>query len=133
LCLPHMRARKFGKIFNISSIGGKIVTPLGGWYHASKFALEGYSDSLRMEVRPFGIDVIVIEPGGIKTEWGDIAMDNLHRRSGTGPYGRLVEASRRVFGRVEGRASEPRVIAQLIGKAVAARTPGTRYAAGFMS
>ena len=63
LCLPHMRARKSGRIINISSIGGKIATPLGGWYHASKFALEGYSDALRMEVRPFGIDVIVIEGG----------------------------------------------------------------------
>ncbi|MGY3442886.1 SDR family NAD(P)-dependent oxidoreductase [Bradyrhizobium sp. USDA 4473] len=70
LVLPHMRARKFGKIINISSTGGKVASPLGGWYHASKFALEGYSDSLRNEVRPFGVDVIVIEPGGIETEWG---------------------------------------------------------------
>jgi NAD(P)-dependent dehydrogenase (short-subunit alcohol dehydrogenase family) len=67
LCLPHMRERKSGKIVNVSSIGGKCAFPLGGWYHASKFALEGYSDCLRMEVRSFGIDVVVIEPGGTNT------------------------------------------------------------------
>ena len=69
LALPYMRSQKSGKIVNVSSIGGKIAIPLGGWYHASKFALKGYSDALRMEVRPFGIHVIVIEPGGTDTEW----------------------------------------------------------------
>src|ERR1700744_1173807 len=68
LCLPHMRARRYGRIFNISSTGGKIAGPLGGWYYASKFALEGYSDALRNEVARFGIDVVVIEPGGIQSE-----------------------------------------------------------------
>ena len=63
LTVPHMRNQRFGKIVNITSIGGKIATPFGGWYHASKFAVEALSDSLRMEVKPFGIDVIVIEPG----------------------------------------------------------------------
>jgi short-subunit dehydrogenase len=77
-----MRARNFGKIINVSSIGGKCAFPLGGWYHASKFALEGYSDSLRMEVRPFGIDVIVIEPGGTESEWADIAAKESERYSG---------------------------------------------------
>src|ERR1700749_460585 len=67
LSLPHMRAQRYGRIFNISSIGGKLATPLGGWYHASKYALEGYSDSLRNEVARFGIDVVVIEPGEIET------------------------------------------------------------------
>ncbi len=63
LVLPHMRENRYGKIVNISSVGGKIVFPLGGWYHASKFALEALSDSMRNEVREFGVDVIVIEPG----------------------------------------------------------------------
>lgn len=70
-----MRAQRNGRIFNISSIGGKIAGPLGGWYYASKFALEDYSDALRYEVARFGIDVVVIEPGGIKSEWSDIASD----------------------------------------------------------
>ena len=69
LVLPMMRAQKSGKIVNITSIGGKIWEPLGGWYHATKFAVEGLSDCLRVEVAPFGIDVIVIEPGAIRTEW----------------------------------------------------------------
>ena len=76
LILPHMRERSFGKIINISSIGGKCSSPLGGWYHASKFALEGYSDALRNEVRPFGIDVVVIEPGGVVSEWSAVAAKN---------------------------------------------------------
>jgi len=67
LVLPYMRKQRYGRIINISSIGGKFAGPLGGWYHASKFALEGLSDSLRNEVKPFGIDVVVIEPGGVKS------------------------------------------------------------------
>lgn len=69
LVLPHMRSKRTGTIINITSMGGKIHTPLGAWYHGTKFALEAISDCLRMEVKPFGIDVVVIEPGGIKTEW----------------------------------------------------------------
>ena len=67
-------------------MGGKIYTPLGAWYHATKFALEAISDCLRMEVKPFGIDVVVIEPGGISTEWAGIAADKVRAVSGTGPY-----------------------------------------------
>ncbi|MCU1652217.1 MAG: Estradiol 17-beta-dehydrogenase, partial [Pseudonocardia sp.] len=72
LALPYMRDRGAGKIVNISSVGGKIYTPLGAWYHATKHALEGWSDSLRLELKPLGIDVIVIEPGIIRTEFGDV-------------------------------------------------------------
>ena len=70
LVLPHMRENRSGKIVNITSMGGKIHTPLGTWYHATKFALEAISDCLRLELKPFGIDVIVIEPGGIRSDWG---------------------------------------------------------------
>jgi short-subunit dehydrogenase len=63
LALPYMRAQRSGKVINISSIGGKIGEPHGAWYHATKFAVEGLSDSLRMELRQFGIDVVIIEPG----------------------------------------------------------------------
>jgi len=68
--LPYMRQQRYRKIVNISSMGGKIYTPLGSWYHASKHALEGWSDCLRIELAPFGIDVIIIEPGIIETEFG---------------------------------------------------------------
>jgi len=86
LVLPHMRELRSGTIVNISSMGGKIYTPLGGWYHGTKFAVEALSDCLRIETKPFGINVVVIEPGGIKTEWGEIAADGLRKMSGTGPY-----------------------------------------------
>ena len=73
LVTPAMRKNHYGKIVNISSMGGKIWTKFGGWYHATKYVVEGLSDCLRMELKPFGIDVVVVEPGGIKTGWGIIA------------------------------------------------------------
>lgn len=85
LALPHMRRNRTGTIVNITSMGGKIHTPLGAWYHGTKFALEAISDCLRMEVQPFGIDVVVVEPGGIKTEWAGIAADKLLEVSGKVP------------------------------------------------
>ncbi len=101
LVLPRMRDNRYGKIINISSMGGKIALPLGGWYHASKFAIEALSDSLRMEVKPFGIDVIVIEPGGIKSEWGDIAIENLVRVSGDSAYAEMAKGAERSFRKTE--------------------------------
>ncbi len=79
LVTPHMRAQGSGRIINISSIGGKFYEPLGAWYHATKFAVEGFSDSLRLELAPFGIDVVIIEPGPIKTEWNTSARDRPRR------------------------------------------------------
>ena len=81
LVIPHMRTRRLGRIVNISSIGGKIYEPLGAWYHATKFAVEGFSDSLRVELRPFGIDVVIVHPAGIITEWNEIARNSLVERS----------------------------------------------------
>src|SRR5215831_14686635 len=92
LVLPHMRAQRSGTIVNITSMGGKIYGPLGGWYHSTKFALEALSDCLRLEVKPFGIDVVIIEPGGIATEWGGIAADKLRTVSGSGPYSAQANA-----------------------------------------
>ncbi|GAA1863060.1 oxidoreductase [Paeniglutamicibacter psychrophenolicus] len=133
LVLPHMRARGAGTIVNISSMGGKIYTPLGGWYHGTKFALEALSDCLRLEVAPFGIDVVVIEPGGIATEWGPIAGDLVEQASGHGPYGRQAAAVAKLL-RGEttgGRNSPPGVVADAVGRAVRASRPKTRYAVGF--
>ena len=86
LVLPGMREQHSGTIVNITSMGGKIYTPLGAWYHATKHALEALSDCLRMELKPFGIDVVVIEPGGIRTEWPGIAAEKVRAVSGSGPY-----------------------------------------------
>lgn len=86
LVTPSMRKHREGKIVNISSMGGKIWTKFGGWYHATKFAVEGFSDCLRMELAPFGIDVVVVEPGGIKTDWGIIAAEHLKDSAKGGTY-----------------------------------------------
>lgn len=133
LILPHMREHKFGKIVNVTSIGGKMATPLGGWYHASKFAVEGLSDSLRLEVRQFGIDVILIEPGGVKTEWGDIAFDSMEKVSGNTAYKGVVQSAQTMVGRAERNSAEPSLIANLIKKAISVEKPKARYSAGYMS
>ncbi len=86
LVIPLMRRQGAGRIINVTSIGGKIYTPFGAWYHGTKFALEGMSDALRVELKRLGIDVVVIEPGAIKTEWGDIAAERLIKTSGGGVY-----------------------------------------------
>ncbi|MDG2525575.1 oxidoreductase [Stenotrophomonas sp. HITSZ_GD] len=133
LVLPQMRAQHSGTIVNITSMGGKIHTPLGAWYHGTKFALEAISDCMRMEVRPFGIDVVVIEPGGIKTEWAGIAADKLRETSGHGPYAAQAHAmAESMIGEASvKRQSSPQLIADTIAKAVTAKKPKTRYAIGF--
>jgi NAD(P)-dependent dehydrogenase (short-subunit alcohol dehydrogenase family) len=133
LVLPGMRAQRSGTIVNISSMGGRIYTPLGGWYHGTKFALEALSDCLRLEAKPFGVDVVVIEPGSIQTEWGDIAASNLRKVSADGPYARRADAMAASMASEANarRNSPPTVIADAIGKAVTARRPRTRYTAGF--
>jgi len=127
LVLPKMRDNRYGKIVNISSVGGKIAFPLGGWYHASKFALEALSDSMRMEVREFGIDVIVVEPGATKSEWGTIATENLMKTSGHTAYKELTTKTHKVFTQLSDGIAEPIVIAELIRKGIQAKNPKTRY------
>ena len=133
LALPHMRRNRSGTIVNITSMGGKIHTPLGAWYHGTKFALEAISDCLRMEVQPFGIDVVVVEPGGIKTEWAGIAAEKLLEVSGNGAYATQAHpmAESMVGETSRERQSPPELLAETIGKAVTARRPKTRYAVGF--
>lgn len=133
LVVPAMRQQGSGKIINVSSIGGKFATPLGGWYHASKFALEGLSDSLRNELKPFGIEVIVIEPGGVQTEWGDIAMDNLAKVSRNTPYEKLAGQFVTLSKKEGGKAAPPIVIAKLIQKAITSKHPKTRYSGGYLA
>jgi NAD(P)-dependent dehydrogenase (short-subunit alcohol dehydrogenase family) len=130
LVTPLMRKQRSGKTLNVSSIGGKGWEPLGAWYHATKFAVEGFSDCLRMELEPFGIDVIVIEPGAIRTEWGQIALDNLQQASGRTVYGPQAEEKRALFLAAAGSASDPDVVAREIIKAIQASRPKTRYVVG---
>ncbi|NCD69188.1 oxidoreductase [Mucilaginibacter agri] len=131
LVIPYMREHNYGRIINISSIGGKFAMPMGGWYHASKFALEALSDAVRNEVKPFGIDVVVIEPGGVKSEWSDIAMDNLVKISGNGAYRKMAEKLAKISKTQGHRVAEPDVITKLVKKAIEAKSPKTRYSGGF--
>ncbi|MGC1349004.1 MAG: oxidoreductase [Xanthobacteraceae bacterium] len=132
LVLPIMRAQKSGKIVNITSVGGKIWEPLGSWYHATKFAVEGLSDCLRAEVEGFGIDVIIIEPGAIRTEWAGIARDGLLQTSGSGAYAEQAKGHARLLAAADTSSltSPPNVVAKTIVRAVNARRPKTRYATG---
>lgn len=133
LVLPHMRKNNFGRIINISSMGGKIYTQFGGWYHATKFAVEALSDCMRLEVEPFGIDVVLVEPGGIKTDWGTIAADNLKKVSQDGPYtssaNKAAEGMKKMY--TGNMLSDPKIIAKAIVKGATATKPRTRYLIGF--
>jgi NAD(P)-dependent dehydrogenase (short-subunit alcohol dehydrogenase family) len=132
LVLPMMRAQGSGAIVNISSMGGKIYEPFGSWYHATKFAVEGMSDCLRLELAPFGIRVVVIEPGSIVSEWSVISRDNLLMHSGAGVYAKYAQAHARVLAGANGNAisSPPEVVAKTVSRALKARHPRTRYASG---
>jgi NAD(P)-dependent dehydrogenase (short-subunit alcohol dehydrogenase family) len=129
LVLPHMRRQRSGRIINVSSIGGRLHTPLGGWYHAAKFAVEGLSDALRLELAPFGIRVVVVEPGATNTEWHRLAADRLLRCSVDSAYADQATTVVRALSAAN-LASRPEVIANTIVRAVRARRPRTRYAAG---
>ena len=132
LVLPAMRAQRSGRIVNISSVGGKFGEAFGSWYHATKFALEGLSDSLRMELHPFGIDVVVIQPGATHSEWAQIAHDSLMKYSGDGPYARTASAHAEMMeaGHEGPIPAPPGVVAKTIVQAVQSRKPKTRYATG---
>lgn len=132
LVLPGMRAARRGRIINISSIGGKFYEPLGTWYHATKFAVEGLSDALRLELEPHGIQVAIIEPASTVTEWGSIAAQGLLERSGSGPYRKQAQEMAAVLAST-GRpatSSDPGIIADAVVHAATAARPKTRYPVG---
>jgi NAD(P)-dependent dehydrogenase (short-subunit alcohol dehydrogenase family) len=130
--VPHMRQAGRGTIINTSSMGGKMYTPMGAWYHASKHAVEGLSDCLRLELKPFGIDVVVLEPGIIETEFGDVMLRSLSKYSGKTAYrgitGKLVAATKKMY--ANGGGSKPSLIADTLVKIIEARKPATRYRVG---
>ncbi|MBD0259638.1 MAG: SDR family NAD(P)-dependent oxidoreductase, partial [Cytophagales bacterium] len=128
--LPAMREQQAGRIINVGSIGGKVWSFLGSWYQATKFALEGFSDCLRNELRPFGISVVLVQPGAIKTEWAAIAVEHLRRVSASGPYREMAEKAARFYLDTDARrGAHPRVVARAILKAVTDPRPKARYVA----
>lgn len=132
LVTPSMRERHRGRIINISSIGAVIYEPFGAWYHATKFAVEGFSDSLRVELRPFGIDVVIVRPAGIVTEWNRISREALVETSRGGLYEERAVAAARTLKHVDNRllSSGPRAVAKKVTKAATVGRPRTRYPAG---
>ena len=130
LVLPTMREQHSGKIINISSIGGSFGEPHGAWYHATKYAVEGLSDSLRMELKQFNIDVVIIKPGAILTEWSSIARENLLKVSGNSQYKNLANKHVAMLAKFDQNGSKPIVVAKTIVKAALAKRPKTRYATG---
>jgi NAD(P)-dependent dehydrogenase (short-subunit alcohol dehydrogenase family) len=127
--LPAMRTQRSGYIVNIGSIGGLIAIPYQAMYSASKFALEGFSEALRMEVRPFGIRVVIIEPGDHKT---DLTANRQFSKSpgGTDPYGPSFEAALAKTAHDEQAGPGPQQIARLLYRIVNQRNPRLRYTIG---
>lgn len=132
LVLPKMREARRGRIVNVSSVGGKMTLPGGAYYHASKHAVEAFSDALRFEVKAFGVDVVVIEPGLIKTEFAATVSNNVTQDAG--PYTAFNEAvSKAVVGAYEGvmgklgGAVGPEAVAEVIDRALTRHRPRTRY------
>ena len=131
--LPAMRERRSGRIVNVSSVGGRMVFPLGGAYHATKFAVEAMSTALRLELRPFGIGVSVIEPGYIKTEFTKTTLSHADKyaKDTQSPYAFMMSNLTEMVGGLERFAVGPESVARAIESASVSRFPRPRYVAPF--
>jgi NAD(P)-dependent dehydrogenase (short-subunit alcohol dehydrogenase family) len=132
LVLPEMRAQRWGKIVNLSSMGGRLTFPGGGIYHATKYAVEALSDALRFEVAGFGVDVIIIEPGLIVTRFGETAAGSVKSAPAEGAYAefnrRVAELTQEAYqGPMAKLGAGPGAVAETIAKALEARRPKARY------
>lgn len=127
LVLPTMRAQRGGTIVNVSSMAGRGWTPFGGWYHATKHALEVLSDVLRVEVEPFGVRVVVIQPGRVESEWAATAARTLRKSSRASVYRDRVEPLAALLEDYGGAAS-PEVVSDAVVRALSSAAPRRRYA-----
>jgi len=133
LVLPGMRRQGFGRIVNLSSMGGKLTFPGGGFYHATKHAVEAISDALRFEVRGFGVEVVVIEPGLIRTGFAQTAVGSMGEATGGGPYAGFEAGVARTIrdnyevGPLAKLGGGPETVADTIERAISAERPRTRY------
>lgn len=130
--VPYMRKAKNGLIINTSSMGGKMYFPMGAWYHASKHAVEGLSDCLRLELKPFNIKVVVLEPGFIATEFGSVLLDNFEKLPKDSAYkemmNKIIEGTKNA---AQGNgSSKPTVISDTVSKIINSNNPKTRYRVG---
>jgi NAD(P)-dependent dehydrogenase (short-subunit alcohol dehydrogenase family) len=132
LVLPGMRSQGWGKIVNIGSMGGKLTFPGGGLYHATKYSVEALSDALRFEVRGFGVNVILVEPGLIVTNFGDVAAASTGEIDAGGPYGKFNERVAKITegayrGPMARLGAGPEAVAETIARALEAKRPKARY------
>jgi short-subunit dehydrogenase len=133
--IPYMRKARSGTIINTSSMGGKMYTPMGAWYHASKHAIEGWSDCLRLELKEFNIHVVVLEPGIIITEWSNVMLENISKYSSKGVYStltsKLVASTKAMY--EKGQGSQAKVISKTIRTITNSTHPKTRYRVGYFA
>jgi NAD(P)-dependent dehydrogenase (short-subunit alcohol dehydrogenase family) len=133
LVLPAMRARRSGRIINLSSMGGNFTFPGAGFYHATKYAVEAISDALRFEVKGFGIAVVIVQPGAIRTGFADAASSAMGQNEIEGPYTRFNAAVEQAThdayekGALALLGGEPDAVAKVIERAITAKTPKIRY------
>ncbi|HEV3229677.1 MAG TPA: oxidoreductase [Solirubrobacteraceae bacterium] len=135
LVLPGMRRQHYGRVVNISSMGGRLTFPGGGIYHATKHAVEALSDALRFELRGFGVHVVIVEPGLIRTRFGEAAVGALNQAGdsdGSGPYAEFNTAvAQTTLGAYQGPLARlgagPEAVAKVIERALRARRPRPRY------
>ncbi len=125
----QMRARRSGTVINITSVGGVVASPYGAWYHATKFALEGFSASLRQELSPFGVDVVIVRPEAIKTGWRAIAGATLLENSGDGPYAKATRAmhAKYMSAQFDKMVADPNVVADVVERILSAKRPRSVY------
>ena len=133
--LPIMRNQKAGLIINTSGMAGRVYTPFGSWYHASKYALEGFSDCLRLEVESFGIKVVLLEPGMIATNFFNVLNDNVEKYIDQSPYESSYKSMLKSFSvdELKTNGTDVSVIANLVSKIIKKKNPKYRYLKGYMS
>ena len=135
LVLPAMRSARAGRVINVGSMAGRITFPGGAFYHGSKHALEAISDAMRLELRPFGIRVSLIQPGPVRTEFAGTALNSLGGEAG--PYQEFRTALAGTYAAAYAQKSagllEPERVARVIARAATARRPRSRYAVGFVA
>jgi len=125
--LPRMRERRSGRIVNVSSLGGLFTLPLFGAYNATKHAVESLSDALRIELRPFGVEVSLIEPGPIRTKFSTTSLKSVERYQDGSPYAPVLERFAALTRRTDRMAPGPRATSRAIFHAASSRWPRTRY------
>lgn len=127
--LPHFRANRGGTIVNVSSIGGRITFPLNSLYHGTKFAVEGLSEALQYELAPLGIEVKIVQPGGIDTDFGGRSLD-VSNDPALLEYQPLVQKAIEVLGPMMAQGSSPERIAEVVYAATVDKTGQLRWEAG---